>query len=227
MNIALIVAAGSGTRMGNLDCPKQFLLVNNKPILYYTVNAFETNPNIDKILIVTNKAYIKQVKNWSDQYQLTKVNYVVEGGSTRQESVFNGLKALKNAGINENDVILIHDCARPLISQDIINNNIEACKKHDAVDTAIAASDTIMKSLNGDKIDSIPNRKELYQSQTPQTFKFGLIYKAHENAMNNEATDDCMLVKMAGNDIYLVNGSKLNFKITTQEDLELFKSLIK
>lgn len=226
MNVALIVAAGTGSRMGK-DIPKQFLLVNNKPLVIYSVEAFNQNALIDEIYIVTSENYMAEVKDWCLLYKLNKVINIIKGGDSRQESVYLGLKGIK---AKDDDVILIHDGARPLVSQDIINNNIEASKKYDAINTVIKANDTIMHSKDGSIVNDVPNREELYQSQTPQTFKYGLILKGHEYALKNNVpnvTDDVKIAMLLGIDVHLVEGNKRNFKITTEEDLELFKVLIK
>ena len=181
MNIALIVAAGSGSRMGNADKPKQFLPIYGKPLMIHTIEAFEVHDEIDAIVVVTNEAYIDQVKVWCKQYDLGKIKAVVAGGDSRQISVHNGLQAVKALSKDpKNDIVLIHDAARPLISQRIITDNIRVCEKYDAVDTVIKASDTIVRSVNEESISDIPARNELYQGQTPQTFKLSLILDAHE-----------------------------------------------
>ena len=230
MNIALILAAGSGTRMGNTNKPKQFLSIYNKPLIVHTIEAFEMHDDIDMILIVTNDTYIDDVKIWCKQYDLTKVQYIVAGGSSRQESVYNGIKKLEKIGTKDDDIILIHDAARPLISQTIITDNIESCKKYHAVDTVIPSSDTIIRSVDKETICEIQKRSEQYQGQTPQSFTFKVINDAHEYAKrinNTETTDDCRLVLNMGKEVHLVNGSKLNFKITTFDDLMMLKALLK
>ena len=230
MNIALILAAGSGSRMGNADKPKQFLPIYGKPLMIHTIEAFEVHDGVDAVVIVTNNEYIDQVKVWCKQYDLIKVKAVVAGGNSRQISVYNGLTAVKALSKGKDDIVLIHDAARPLISQNIITNNIEACKKYDAVDTVIKASDTIVRSIDEETINDIPVRSELYQGQTPQTFKLSLILEAHEKAKSGEipnVTDDCKLVLSLGKKIHLVEGSKQNFKITTFDDLMMLKALLK
>lgn len=230
MNVALILAAGVGSRMGNADKPKQFLLIYGKPLMVHTIEAFENHDDIDVVVIVTNEEYLDQVKVWCKQYDLSKVKAVVAGGDSRQKSVFNGLTAIKDIIKDEHDIVTIHDAARPLISYRIITDNIEACKKYKAVDTVIKASDTIVKSEDSARIADIPNRSELYQGQTPQTFDFSLIYNAHLKSMNGEiknVTDDAKLVIASGHDVYLVEGSKQNFKITTFDDLMMLKALLK
>ena len=230
MNIALILAAGTGSRMGNADKPKQFLPIYGKPLMIHTIEAFEMHDGIDQIVVVTSEGYDDQVKVWCKQYDLGKVKAVAIGSDSRQGSVYNGLQAIKQLGARPDDIIVIHDAARPLISQNIITNNIEACKKYDAVDTVIKASDTIVASKDNERISDIPNRSELYQGQTPQTFKFGLINEAHENAKAGKipnVTDDTKLVISMGKEVHLVEGSKQNFKITTFDDLMMLKALLK
>ena len=230
MNVALILAAGTGSRMGNADKPKQFLPIYGKPLMIHTIEAFEMHDDIEKIVVVTSEGYEDQVKVWCKQYDLGKVKAVVHGSDSRQGSVYNGLQALKELGTKDDDIIVIHDAARPLISQNIITNNIEACKKYDAVDTVIKATDTIVASSDNERITNIPNRSELYQGQTPQTFKFALISEAHEKAKAGQipnVTDDTKLVISMGKDVHLVEGSKQNFKITTFDDLMMLKALLK
>lgn len=227
MNVALIVAAGLGKRMGHIDRPKQFLLINGKPLLIYTIEAFNKNLEVEQIVVVTNKEHIEEVKELCKSNKLNKVKTVVAGGETRQQSVYNGLKAIKG---NKGDIVLIHDAARPLVGQRIITDNINACQFYDAVATAIKTSDTIIKSDDQQTITDVPNRKDLYQVQTPQTFKYELILSAHEEAIKNklpDVTDDAKLVLALGHEVHLVEGDKFNFKITTSEDLTLFKALLK
>ena len=227
MNIALILAAGSGTRMNN-ELPKQFVVVNNKPLFLYSVETFQNNPDIDMIVIATNESYISRVKELTMDY--SKVEAVIAGGETRQASVYNGLKQIERLINSENDSILIHDSARPLVSDRIIFENVRACIKFGAVDTVIQASDTIINSKNSETINEILDRKEIYQTQTPQSFRFSIIKEAHERALLDkvpDVTDDCKLVMHFGVDVHFVQGDKMNFKVTTPEDLEMFKALVK
>lgn len=224
MNIALIMAAGSGTRMG-ADVPKQFLEVNGEPLLWHTLKAFNDNKSVDVIYIVTNRSYFNKVNEISAEFE--KVIGLIEGGETRQESVYNGLQFLKNNGMIADDIVLIHDAARPLVTAEIIDNNIIECEKFDAVVTSVSASDSIVRSVDNETISQSENRKEIYQNQTPQTFKLGLIldaYKKFEKEIS-KYTDDGQIMLAYGQKIHLVNGSKLNFKVTTPEDLEMVKAL--
>ncbi len=228
MNIAIILAAGSGSRMNNI-VPKQFINVNNKPLMIYPLETFSKCDLIDQIIVVTSKDYILKVNDYIKEFNINKVSKVIEGGSTRQKSVFNALTYLKQNNVNGDDNILIHDSARVLVSNEIIINNIKALEKFNAVDSVIPMTDSCIKSLDGIKITSLLKRSELYLSQTPQSFKFDTIYKAHENIKNLkdfEITDDCSLVLKLNEEVYLTEGSKLNFKVTTNEDLLLLKAIL-
>ena len=229
MNIAIILAGGKGTRMGIVDQPKQFIDIYGKPIMIHTLEMFDIHEQIDAICIVGLKEWHEDIKIWVRKFEINKVKWIVEGGDTRQESVFNGLKEIEN-DISAEDVVVIHDAARPLISHRIITDNIEAAKKYGAVDTVIPSADTIIQSKDNETIASIPVRKELYLGQTPQSFKFSTIWEAHNSADEEtlqNATDDCRLVLSYGKNVHLVEGDKLNFKITTMEDLLLLKSIVK
>ena len=179
MNIAVILAAGSGTRMGNASAPKQFLTIYNKPIVVHTIEQFEMHFDIDEIVVVTKKDYMEEMKVWIRQYDLSKVHHVVEGGDSRQKSVFNGLSVVKTFA-QDNDIVLIHDSARPLVNARIISDNIEGALRYGAVDTVVPSADTIIHSMNGEKINDVPVRKELFLGQTPQSFRFDVIWNAHE-----------------------------------------------
>lgn len=226
MNIGVVLASGKGTRMG-LNEPKQFLLLNDKPLYIYTLETFSSCEKIDYIVLVTNEEYIEKVKKDISFYSLNKVKYIIKGGNTRQESVFNALTKLKEEQVQNEDIVLIHDSARVLVSEEIINNNIEACILYEAVDTVVPCVDSMIISYDKKKIDALASRDQLFSSQTPQTFKFDVIYKSHLSSYSKEATDDCSLVLSNGHDVHLVTGSKLNFKVTTKEDLKLLKALIK
>lgn len=225
MNIAIVLASGKGTRMG-LDEPKQFININGKPLYIYTLENISSSSMIDCICLVANEEYFSKIQKDITSYSLSKVLYLVKGGITRQESVFNALKMLKQKNISFDDIVLIHDAARVLVNQEIINMNIDACLKYGAVDTIIPCSDTVIQSLDKKRINSIPLRSELFNSQTPQTFKFGLIYNAHLSSLGKNATDDCRLVLESGHDVFLIEGSKLNFKVTTIEDLKILQALL-
>lgn len=228
MNIAIILAGGSGTRMGS-DIPKQFIDIYGKPLIIHTLESFDANLNIDEIAIVCKQDWMEDLTIWIRKYGINKVRWIIDGGDTRQASTYNALNAIREE-CSEDDIVVIHDAARPLISQRIIDENVNGAKEYGAVDTVIPSADTIIKSTNQETIEQVPKRSELYLGQTPQSFKYYLIKEAHEQALENkniDATDDCQLLLNMGKEIYLVKGDKLNFKITTFEDLLLFKSVIK
>ncbi|DAA96530.1 TPA: 2-C-methyl-D-erythritol 4-phosphate cytidylyltransferase [Candidatus Gastranaerophilales bacterium HUM_9] len=219
-NIALILASGTGSRC-NLGIPKQFAKINNKTILEYTINAFETHELIDEIYLVTSKEFLEKVKELTKDY--IKVQAVIQGGETRKDSSYNGISAIKDSEAN----ILIHDGVRPLISKDIITNCIKELEEKSAICVAIDSTDTIYEINENNTIKAIPQRKFLKRAQTPQCFKLSLIKRAHELANNDPnclVTDDCGLVQYYNlTDIYLTQGDENNIKITYKEDLDFVK----
>ena len=227
MNIAILLAAGSGERM-NMDISKQFIPVNDVPLFMYSTKVFNENKNIDSIIIVTKMEDIHKVEDYCKEYNINKLSAVIPGGKTRQESVFNALNYLHER-IEDDDVVLIHDTARPLVTSEIIDRNVNALKHCDAVETAIQATDTIVKSKNGLSINEIENREMIYQVQTPQSFKYSFIYQAHLKAREEKmmVTDDASLIIAMNHPVQIVEGYKNNFKITTPEDLEILKALLK
>lgn len=223
-NIALILASGTGSRC-NLGIPKQFAKINNKTILEYTVDAFETHELIDEIYLVTSKEFLEKVKELTKNYK--KVKKVIQGGETRKDSSYNGISAIKDNEAN----ILIHDGVRPLISKEIISNCIKELEGKQAVCVAIDSTDTIYEINDNNTIKTIPQRKYLKRAQTPQCFKLSLIKKAHELAnddSNCKVTDDCGLIQHYNlSDIYLTQGDENNIKITYKEDLDFVKKQLK
>ena len=222
MNIAIILAGGKGTRM-NLDTPKQYVLINNKPLIVHTIEAFNSVNEIDAIYLTCLKETKEYMLRLVNEYNLNKVKRIVDGGNTRQESVFNALKAIKDDKVDENSVVLIHDGARLNVSQRIILDNIKAASEFDACVTAVKATDSLfICNPNFGKLEYL-NRDEVYQAQTPQSFKFSLIYNAHLDAFNSgitSATDDACLVKNKA--IKVVLGDDKNIKVTTKSDLLKF-----
>jgi len=229
MNIGIILAGGIGSRMGIVDKPKQFIDIYGKPIIVYTLEAFDNHPEIDYIGAVCLDEWMDDLKILLRKYEINKVKWLIKGGMSRQESVYNAIMAISK-DVNDDDILVIHDSVRPLVSHKIISNNISSAKQFGATDTVIPSTDTIIKSLDGLQIHEVPNRSELYIGQTPQSFKFELIKRAHETAIESNklnSTDDCQLVLDLGEKVKLVMGDKLNFKITSFDDLLLLKAIIK
>lgn len=232
MNIAVVLAGGSGSRMGMVDRPKQFIDIYGKPVIIHTLEAFEINEKIDAICVVCVKEWQDDLSLWLKEYDIRKVRWIANAGSTRQESSLNALDAISEV-CGDDDYVIIHDAARPLISQKIINDNIVKVREYGACDTVVPAHDTIIRSVDGSTLESIPVRKELYMGQTPQSFKYSIVRKAYDDyfAMPEnerpEMTDDCGLVLYSGVEIGMAMGDKLNMKITTMEDLLLVKSIVR
>ncbi len=220
MNIALILAGGSGTRLGG-SLPKQYQELAGKPVLVRTISAFQQQDEIDEIHLVCAKNWVAPVKMLVQKYALEKVVQVITGGADRRESCFRGLSSLMKQHSPE-DIVLIHDGARPLVSSRIITDCIAAAQKWPASTTAIPVQDTILDSEEGEWISSVPERSRLYAVQTPQTFRLGVIYQGHlAFPPDSPVTDDAGILAAQGISVHLVEGDKRNLKLTTQEDLEI------
>lgn len=219
---AIVLAGGRGKRMGSVQS-KQYIDLNGRPILYYTLNRFINNNNIDKVILVIPEDELEFCqKEVLDKYNL-KVDSIALGGKERQDSVYNGLKKA-----SESDIVLIHDGARPFVSEKIIDDGIKFAKLYGAAAPGVMPKDTI--KVKNEKSFSIetPNRSNLVAVQTPQVFDYKMILKCHEKVKENklEVTDDTRVVELFGNDVYLYDGEYTNIKITTPEDLILAQYLV-
>ena len=220
-NIAIILAGGKGKRMG-ADISKQFLTINSKPIICYTIEAFQKSDLIDEIIVVLPKDEIDYFnKDVLGKYDLN-ISKIVEGGKERQDSVYNALQSIKNCNI-----VLIHDGARPLVSKEIIEKGISYAEMYSAAAPGVMPKDTI-KVINSKRISKETLvRNNLVAVQTPQCFKYSLIKECHSKIRNNiEVTDDTMVVETYGNEVYIYEGDYENIKVTTKEDLILVKALL-
>lgn len=221
---AIILAGGKGKRMGSA-ISKQFIDIKGKPIIYYTLKKFSENKKIDNIIVVLPEDEVKYFKeNILKKYEL-RINKIVIGGKERQDSVYNALKSLKNSGT---DIVLIHDGARPFISERIINEGIKFAEIYGAAAPGVMPKDTIkVKNEKNFSVDT-PNRANLVSIQTPQVFKFDEILECHEKIRYNGemVTDDTMVVEKYGYSVYLYDGEYTNIKVTTPEDLILAERLI-
>ena len=227
MNIALLTAAGCGSRM-HQDIPKQFLHINNKPIIIYTMEAFEHNPQIDAMIVITLESWKDFIWAYAKQFNITKLKWVVSGGASGQESIYNGLMKLKE-NCKETDVILVHDGNRPLITNDIIANSLSVFSKFGSAVAAIPCTEAVFKSTDGfSSTISIP-REKLFRTQTPHTYTLGKLLWAHEQAKEKNITNStatCTLMQKLGETIYLSKGSEKNFKLTTLEDIDIFRAFL-
>ena len=220
MNVAIILAAGNGTRLSN-NIKKQFIKIHDKQLFLFSFDSF-CSSNIDKILIVSSKEDINYVRSLVSSNE--KFLDVIAGGETRQQSVKNALDYLKGI-LADDDVILIHDAARPLIKFPLINEVINKTIEYDCCSLILPIKDTII-SLTNNNYESTLERDKLASVQTPQGFKFKIIYEAHLKAIHSSATDDAQLVKSLGLNIHLIKGDEQNFKITTNEDLNYFEYIL-
>ena len=231
MIFAAILAGGVGSRMGGTDTPKQFLTLGNKPVIIHTIEKFVINENIDKIIVLTPKNFINHTNQLIDEYIGKNEDIIViEGGETRNDTLINSILYIdENFGIDEDSIIVTHDSVRPFVTHRIIEDNIDAAKKYGACDTVIPATDTIVESVNGTTIESIPVRDYYYQGQTPQSFNikklFNLISSLSE-AETNILTDACKIFTLKDEDVYLVEGEVTNIKITYPYDLKLANTIL-
>lgn len=221
MNFAILLLGGNGNRLKS-ELPKQFIKINDKEVFLYSYEIFLNHPDVDKIILVTLKEFIPFVK---EKVNLEKT-IVIEGGLTRQESVFNALKYLKDK-INDSDIIIIHDACRPLITTSIITSSINEIKDNYAVITSMEATNSLAIK-DGNYLSYYIDRSKVVEIQTPQTFRYKDIYEAHLNAYINKKSyaDDGSILENKFKKVKLIRGNSFNFKITTFEDLILFERII-
>lgn len=219
--IAIIPAGGKGLRSG-LATPKQYIKIKGKAIIVYTLQTFQKNKHINKIIIAAEPEYFSLLTKLVKKYKLSKVKLIVEGGSTRQQSVYN---AVLSSEAKPNDYLVVHDAARALLPDNVLTNAIRLANKKGNALVCIKAKDTLMRGNN--TVINYLNRDEVYYVQTPQIFKFKDLYKAFLKAEKEKylGTDESMLVKRIEKKVYIAEGSVLNFKITTSEDVELFRKI--
>lgn len=227
MNIAIITAGGVGSRT-HQDIPKQFLHVNNKPVLIYTLEAFQNHPNVDEICVSILEGWDQILWAYAKQFNISKLKYVVTGGSTGQESIYNGLKAIRE-NHKDDDVVIIHDGNRPMVGAKVITDNLVKQKKYGSAVTAIPCTEVVFVSNNDIYSDHSIPRENLKRTQTPHSYFLGELWHAHmlaaEKAIVNTAAS-CSLMECLGKKTFFSRGSEKNLKITTVEDIEIFKALL-
>ena len=222
MNLAVILAGGKGVRMGTA-IPKQFLEIGGRPLIVSTVMNFAVHPEIDAVYIVCLEAHCSFLRDLLAQYHVPKVKAILPGGRTRQESSFIAVTSLYET-YAPTDIVLIHDAARPGVDARIISENIAAARQDGACCTVIPSQDTVLVSRDGVSVSSYTERNQMYLVQTPQSFRLGVIYKAHMDCRELPGvTDDSSLVWHCGGKVSLVTGDKKNVKITSPEDLAFFE----
>lgn len=231
MIYAVIAAGGIGSRMGNLEKPKQYLTLKNKPIIAHTVEKFYVNSSFEKVIILCPEQWVSHTKNILNKYlpQNDRV-IVLQGGDTRNETIMNAIKYIEETdGLDDETIIVTHDAVRPFVTARIIEENIEAAIKYGATDTVVPATDTIVESQNSKTISNIPDRSKLYQGQTPQSFKAKLLKELYYRLTEDEKnilTDACKIFSMKGYDVHLIDGEVHNIKITYPYDLRVAMALL-
>ncbi len=226
MNIALILAAGVDPRF-QLNVPKQFVNVYNRPVIVYTLEAFQKHNEIDAIAVVCLNGWQEMVKAYAKQFNITKMKWVVTGGADGQSSARIGVNALKEeCGLG--DIIVLHDAIRPLVSEEIITDSIRVCRKHGNGIAAIRTMDNIMRTEDGRTGRESISRDHIVRIQTPQAYRIDKLMELHDKAVEagiKGGMDTSVVASRLGESIYFSQGSELNLKINTVEDVEMFKAL--
>ena len=232
MVFGVILAGGVGSRMGNMEKPKQFLEIVNKPIIIHTIEKFYANSRFEKLIVLCPSQWVNHTRNMIRRYlNDTERIVVTEGGSTRNETIMNSIRYIeKEYGLEDDTVIVTHDSVRPFVTYRILEDNIESALQYDACDTVIPATDTIVESNSHSIISNIPDRSIMYQGQTPQSFMAKKLKELYEGLTEEEKeilTDACKIFVMKGQEVHLVEGEVFNIKITYPYDLRVAKTLIK
>lgn len=227
MNIAVIFAGGAGKRMNTKSRPKQFLELNGKPIIIYTLELFDNHPNIDAIVIACIEDWIPFLKKMINKFEIGKVKKIVPGGSTGQESIYKGLCAAEELSSENETIVLIHDGVRPLITEDTITDNIKKVKECGSCITCIYATETFVVKKADDTL-IIPERKDSLIARAPQSFLLKDIINAHRKALKegrNDFIDSCTMMSYYGYKLGLIEGPMENIKITTPTDYFIFRAM--
>ncbi len=229
----VVLAGGIGSRMGNVEKPKQFLELGGKPIIVHTIEKFVIHPGFEKVLVLSPRAWVgyteDMIRRFLPKEKQEQVK-VLEGGATRNETIMNAIRFIESAGdLDEDTLIVTHDSVRPFVTHRILEENIRYAQQYGACDTVIPATDTIVESTGEEKITSIPNRRYMYQGQTPQTFRAKRLQEIY-NAMSDEEkdilTDACKILVLKGEHVHLVQGEVSNIKITYPYDITVAKALL-
>ena len=225
--IAIIIAGGSGSRMGQ-DIPKQFLNVNEKPVILYTLQAFQDHPNIDAIIVVCLEGWHEILKAYAKQFGINKLVSVVNGGDCGQASIKNGLIEAKKK-FSLNDIILIHDAIRPMVSKNIISDCIVKCEQYGNATAVVPCTTVVLERNEKEYAENTVDRDTLYLSQTPQAFILKDILSVHKEAEGKgifNSLASCSLYTTLGRKVYYSLGDETNIKLTRTGDLQIFKALL-
>lgn len=226
MNTALILAGGVDKKF-KMDIPKQFVNVNDRPIIVYTLESFQNHPEIDQIIITCVDGWQEMVRAYGKQFNISKLTEIISGGADTQQSTYFALNTLKEQ-MGAGDIVIIHDAIRPLVSEELITKSMQMCRKKGMGVAATCIMDTIMHSGNGREGRQSLNRYDIMKVQTPQAFDFQLIWDLHNKAIDQNcigAWDNSAMLTRMGELVYFSEGSDLNLRINTVEDVEMFRVL--
>jgi 2-C-methyl-D-erythritol 4-phosphate cytidylyltransferase len=228
MNISIVLDSGLGRRM-NAGKNKVLLSLGGRPLIYYSLAAFEKHPKISQIILIAKTSELPIFEKIVKKYKFRKISAVIEGGKERQDSTYNGIKYLKKLNCPKNAVILFHNGANPFVTKKEIDDSIKTALKYGACAVAHPTKDTVKEVLPGGEVSRTLDRRKLWNMQTPQAIRFDLAHKAFERADRDKfiGTDDISLVERLGKKTKVVEGSLYNFKVTTPLDLDLAKIIIK
>lgn len=227
-NIVLIIAGGVGARMGQ-DIPKQFINVYDKPVIVYTLEAFQKHPSIDAIEVVCLDGWHDVLWAYAKQFGIAKLENIVSGGKNGQDSIRNGLYDIASRHNGSDDIVLVHDAIRPMVSNDIISDNIRVCRQYGNAITVVPCTAAMLKTFDSLSIEEQVPRDNLKITQTPQAFFLQDIIAAHKEALEKGITNSvasCTMYIELGRKLYMSAGSEKNLKLTTAEDIEIFKALL-
>ena len=227
-NIALIIAGGVGAIMGQ-DIPKQFINVHDKPVIVYTMEAFQKHPEIDAIEVVCLDGWHDVLRAYAKQFGIAKLENIVSGGKNGQDSIRNGLMDIYGRYNNDDDIVLVHDAIRPMLLPEIISDNIRVCREFGNAITVVPCTAAMLKTYDSLSTEEQVARDNLKITQTPQAFFIKDIVGAHEEALKKGITNSvasCTMYIELGRKLYMSKGSEKNLKLTTTEDIEIFKALL-
>ncbi len=227
----VILAGGKGTRMGNVEKPKQFMEIGDKPIIVHTIEKFIMNSEFENILVLSPKQWIKHTEDLIRKYiPVDDRIKVIEGGVTRNDTIMNAISYIERMGrLNDDTIIVTHDSVRPFVTHRILEENIKYAKEYGACDTVIPATDTIVESIDHQLISNIPDRSTMHQGQTPQSFKAKHLKNIYESLTTEEKeilTDACKILVIKGEHVHLVEGEESNIKITYPYDMRVAEALL-
>lgn len=229
MVTAMILSGGNGIRLDN-ERPKQYIEVGGKPVIMYCLDTMERQPEVDEVLVVAQKHWMPEIRRWIEAAGLRKFAGFAEGGASRENSIYNGLRLMKARGARDDDLVIVHDAARPCVTAEILSACVRALREGaDAVLPGLAMRDTMYWSDDGQRIEGLVDRSRLVAGQTPECFRFGRFFRAHANLNDEEIRNIHGAAEFAfrnGIEVRFVPGSEANFKITVLDDLRRFQELM-